>query len=338
MRSLIVVRRADLAIFDEAFDRFFGGGLVGGDFERRGQSFDLPGGDEPMRIDTPVLLDRDALSDGVEAEQVEEVVGGSYVERIAGRDFADLDPQEAEEVRRLLAQMVWRPADSRSRRWQASSAGDRPDLRRTFRAMRRPEGDLLPLAFRARRRRKRPLLVVADISGSMERYTEMFMHFIHGAQGRLGRVEAFVFGTRLTRITREMRRRSPSDALAGVASVVEDWSGGTRIGESLQRFNQDWSRRVTGGGPVALLISDGWDTGDPELLEREMARFARSVHRVVWLNPLAGRTGYRPETRGMVAVLPYIDDFLPAASILDLRHVVQLLESVPSQSRGLARV
>jgi hypothetical protein len=95
---------------------------------------------------------------------------------------------------------------------------------------------------------------------------------------------------------------------------------------------------VTGGGPVALLISDGWDTGDPELLEREMARFARSVHRVVWLNPLAGRTGYRPETRGMVAVLPYIDDFLPAASILDLRHVVQLLESVPSQSRGLARV
>jgi len=234
--------------------------------------------------------------------------------------------------------MVWQPADARSRRWQSSSTGDRPDLRRTFRALRRPEGDLLPLAYQARRQRRRPLLIIADISGSMERYTEMFMYFIHAAQGRLGRVEAFVFSTRLTRISREIRRKSPAQALAGVAAAVQDWSGGTRIGESLERFNRDWSRRVTAGGPVALIISDGWDTGDPELLEREMARFSRSVHRVVWLNPLAGRVGYRPETRGMQAVLPHVDDFLPAASVVDLRHVVRLLESVPSQPRGLVRV
>lgn len=334
--SLIVVRQADIPTFDDAFERFFGGGLLNREMERRGPSVDLPGRDEPVRIDRPVLLD-DAIAGAVEVEQIEEVVGGSYLERIAARDFADLTPDQAEQVRQMLARMVWRPADARSRRWQSSSTGDRPDLRRTFRALRRPEGDLLPLAYRARRQRRRPLLIIADISGSMERYTEMFMYFIHAAQGRLGRVEAFVFGTRLTRISREMRRKSPAQALAGVAAAVQDWSGGTRIGESLERFNRDWSRRVTAGGPVALVISDGWDTGDPELLEREMARFSRSVHRVVWLNPLAGRVGYRPETRGMQAVLPHVDDFLPAASVVDLRHVVRLLESVPSQPRGLVR-
>jgi hypothetical protein len=171
----------------------------------------------------------------------------------------------------------------------------------------------------------------------MERYSEMFLHFIHGAQGRLGRVESFVFATRLTRITREMRLRTTSDALERVSDAVLDWSGGTRIGEVIGTFNRDWSRRVTRGGAIALVISDGWDRGDPELLAMEMARLARSVHRVVWLNPLAGRAGYQPETRGMQAALPYVDDFLPAATILDLREVVQLLESVPARRGGLVR-
>ena len=192
----------------------------------------------------------------------------------------------------------------------------------------------MPLAYADRRPRKRPLVVLADVSGSMERYTEMFLHFVHAAQGRLGRVEAFVFATRLTRISREIRRRDVAAALRHVGAVVEDWSGGTRIGESLQEFNREWSRRVTRGGAIGLVISDGWDTGDALVLEREMARFSRSMHRVIWLNPLAGRDGYAPETRGMRAVLPYIDDFLPAASLLDLRGVVRLLESVPSHRRG----
>jgi len=168
----------------------------------------------------------------------------------------------------------------------------------------------------------------------MERYTEMFLTFIHAAQGRLGKVEAFVFATELTRITRQLRRRQPAAALRSVGASVTDWSGGTRIGESLATFNRDWSRRVTRGGAVALIISDGWDTGDPELLAAEMARFARSVHRVVWLNPLAGRPGFAPETVGMKAVLPYVDDFLAAGNLTDLRSVVDLLETVPSDRRA----
>jgi len=196
----------------------------------------------------------------------------------------------------------------------------------------------MPLSLAERRPRRRPLVVLADISGSMERYTEMFLHFIHAAQGRLGRVEAFVFATRLTRISREIRQRDTDAALGRVAGTVDDWSGGTRIGEALEEFNRTWSRRVTRGGAIGLIISDGWDTGDVDLLDQQMARFSRSMHRVIWLNPLAGRAGYAPETRGMRTVLPYVDDFLPAGSVVDLKGVVRLLESVPTHRRSVVRV
>ncbi len=257
--------------------------------------------------------------------------GASYAERLATRDFADLDQTERDEVHRLIARMVWRPADTVSRRWGPSRTGVRPDLRRSLRQAVRPEGDVMPLAMRDRRPRRRNVVVLADISGSMERYTEMFLYFMHAAQGRFGRMEAFVFATRLSRITREMRMRRPDQAMERIGAAVEDWSGGTRIGEALLEFNRDWSRRVTRGGVVALIISDGWDTGDPELLSTEMDRLARTAFRVVWLNPLAAREGFAPETRGMRAALPHVDHFLPAASVVDLRDVVRLLESVPAR-------
>jgi uncharacterized protein with von Willebrand factor type A (vWA) domain len=193
----------------------------------------------------------------------------------------------------------------------------------------------MPLAYADRRPRKRPLVVLADISGSMDRYSEMFLNFIHAAQGRLGRVEAFVFSTRLTRITRELRQRDAAQAMRRVGDSVEDWAGGTRIGEAVQAFNWQWSRRVTRGGAIGLIISDGWDTGDPALLESEMRRLARSMHRVIWLNPLAGRPGYAPETRGMQAALPYVDDLLAAGSLRDLTDVIRLLESVGDPRRAV---
>ena len=167
----------------------------------------------------------------------------------------------------------------------------------------------------------------------MERYVEMLLYFIPAARGRLGRLEAFVFATHLTRITRQVRHRDPRVALSQVSAAVNDWSGGTRIGESLETFNREWSRRVVRGGPVALIISDGWDRGSPDLLREQMGILSRSVHRVVWLNPLAGRPGFAPETRGMQAALPHIDDFLPAANLRDLREVIRTLETVPSYKR-----
>ena len=288
-----------------------------------------------MRVISP------AAGSEVPAEpvDVDERVGGSYAERLGMRDFGDLTPEEREQVRRLMARMVWRPADTLSRRRSPSPRGDRPDLRRTLRRMVRAEGDLLPLAVSHRRQRKRPLVILADVSGSMERYIELLLYFIHAARGRLGGVEAFVFATRLTRITREVRDRDPAAALRRIADSVPDWSGGTRIGEALRSFNQTWSRRVVRGGPVALVISDGWDRGDPELLRLEMARLARSVHRVVWLSPLAGRAGFAPETRGLRTVMPYVDDFLAGGTLRDLHGLVRVLEAVPrhrAPRRGLA--
>lgn len=334
-KAVTVVRHAEVPIFDEAFELFFGSaqplvmdaeGEVSPPEDRGGIVVNLP------------VLRSTGIDDDEDADELSETVGGSFSERLATRDFSDLDPSEQEEVRRIISTMSWRAADAASRRWGPSPTGSRPDLRRTFRGLVGPEGDLMPLALAERRPRKRPLVVLADVSGSMERYTEMFLYFIHAAQGRLGRVEAFVFATRLTRISREIRRRDAGAALSRVGSIVEDWSGGTRIGDALAEFNHEWSRRVTRGGAIGLVISDGWDTGDAGLLGREMARFARSMHRVVWLNPLAGRAGYSPETRGMRTVLSHVDDFLPAASLVDLKGVVRLLESVPSHRRRAVTV
>ena len=165
----------------------------------------------------------------------------------------------------------------------------------------------------------------------MERYVEMFLYFVHAARDRLGRLEAFVFSTQLTRITRQLASRDVSAALAQVGSKVNDWSGGTKIGDALEEFNVRWGRRVSRGGPIGLIISDGWDCGDPDLLAKEMARFRRTMHRVVWLNPLAAREGYEPTVRGMQIVMGHVDDFLPAASVADLAGVVELLESIPAR-------
>jgi hypothetical protein len=327
-KAVATVRAGDAPRFDQAFELFFGAGGITDDSQpdiafasRR---------DQATRGSLPTLASREQSAAGTD-EVVADIGGGSYAEKLAKRDFGTLTEAEREEVRRLIARMIWRPADALSRRWVSDRRGDRPHIRKTFSNLTRPEGDLIPFEYMSRRPRRRPLIVIADISGSMELYAEMFLHFIHAAQGRLGRLEAFVFATRLSRITREMRQRDPHYALERVASSVDDWSGGTRIGEALGRFNRDWSRRVVRGGAVGLIISDGWDTGDPALLEAEMARFARSVHRVVWLNPLASRPGYAPEARGMRAALPYIDDFLAASSVMDLREVVRLLESLPSR-------
>lgn len=254
--------------------------------------------------------------------------GASAVENVTQRDFADLDEDQLAEARRLVMAMMWQPSDVRTRRWAPSRTGTHPDLRRTLRGSTRPEGDLMPIVRRQRRKRQRPLIIIADISGSMEKYADLFLVFAHAAQRRIDHVEVFTFSTELTRITEDLKRRDTQTALSRVSSSVKDWSGGTKIGEALAEWNRRWSRRLSRGGPIALILSDGWDCGDPELLSLEMARLARTVHKVIWLNPLAARANYRPATRGMQAVLPHVDHLLPAASVMDLRDVVRLLDSL----------
>lgn len=328
-RALVVTRPDQLPVFESAFDLFFGRGV------RRPPVVDTES--ESMFQSYLPVIAPEGEDEEDEIHESSEQLGASYSERLGARDFGELSPDEISEVRRMIAAMVWRPADALSRRWLADSRGRRPDMRRTLRNAVGPRGELIEMEFRSRKPRRRPLVMVADVSGSMEKYVEMLLYFAHAAPARMGRVETFVFSTRLTRITHELRRRDPTAALRLVSGTVHDWSGGTRIGESLETYNKVWSRRVARGGPIGMIISDGWDRGDPAVLSREMARFSRSVHRTIWLNPLAGRAGYSPETRGLKAALPFVDDFLPAARLADLAGVVRILESIPPTPRPIAR-
>ncbi len=323
LKAVTVTNPQQAAVFDQCFDAFFGTSpmpLIDPD--------EVPHDDQVLRVESWTIRSPSIGEDEEADEEISDQVGASSVRRFAHRDFSEMDDAELDRARRLVANMQWQPSSVKSRRWAANHAGSRPDMRRTLRRSIGPRGDLLELAMSERQLRRRPLIVIADVSGSMEAYAEMMLTFAHAARGRIHRVETFAFSTHLTRITWEMSRRNVRAALNKVSGAVDDWSGGTKIGEALQTFNRSWSRRVCRGGPVLLIVSDGWDCGEPALLRQEMARLSRSVHRVVWLNPLAGRPGYAPETRGMQAVLPYIDDFLPSASLRDLSEVVDLLESI----------
>lgn len=322
-RALTVRTRDHIPVFDRVFMEVFG--------RRPEPSLYVARQSTPKTWSVKQATGVEGEGDGEEVEEELSFTGASLVERLVDRDFADLTKDEEAEMRAMIARMLWKPADVQSRRRRPVRGGDRTDMRRTLRKSVGPDGDMLRIATTERRSRRRPLIFIADVSGSMERYSEMLLYFAHAARTRMGRMEAFVFSTRLTRITRELHRREPSAALSQVADAVHDWSGGTKIGECLRTFNVEWSRRVTRGGPIVLVISDGWDRGEPEVLAEEMARLARTVHRVIWLNPLAGHAGYSPDTRGMQAAMPYVDDFLPAASFRDLQTLVELLESVPAR-------
>lgn len=317
LRALTITGPDQRTPFDEEFERFF-----------HARPTPLPA-QERARL-APVSAVRPIVQQdaGTPASDTRSQTGASPNERLAGRDFTHLDEDQLADARRLVMAMAWQPTDVRTRRWMPSSSGTTPDLRRTLRGSTRPEGDLMPIMRRERRKRQRPLIIIADISGSMEKYADLFLVFAHAAQRRLESVEVFTFSTELTRITDDLRRRDVDTALSRVSSTVNDWSGGTKIGEAFAEWNRRWSRRLSRGGPIAMILSDGWDCGDPALLRTEMARLARSVHEVMWLNPLAARADYRPATRGMQAVLPHVDYLLPAASVVDLRGVVRLLDSV----------
>jgi uncharacterized protein with von Willebrand factor type A (vWA) domain len=217
----------------------------------------------------------------------------------------------------------------RTRRYELHPHGRRIAARVMFRRSAGTGGEILSWVWRRQRRRPRPIVVLCDISGSMERHSRLLLRFIQAlAASSAVRTESFVFGTRLTRVTRLLRDRDRDRALARVAESVNDWAGGTRIGESFRDFNLRWARRTLRSSGVVIVVSDGWDRGDPALVESETARLRRSCHRLVWLNPLAGTAGYQPLAAGMRAAFPYIDDFLPAGSIASLERLGEILAGV----------
>lgn len=339
MRSLYVHRREELPLFDTAFELFWR--APGGAPRRHHSVVTRTRRRKPMIVPPPLKEDEPPppSPEGTPPPQNEPPIieaTRTYSTRdvLRKKDFSELTPDEVEAIKRLMAQLVWTLGQRRTRR-SRPGGGPQIDLRRTLRDNLRFGGEIIQWARREPRFKPRPLVIVADISGSMERYTRLLLHFVYSlARGLDQPVEAFVFSTHLTRITRQLRHRSVERALGEVAGVVHDWSGGTRIGESLRSFNYDWARRVLGRGAIVLLISDGWDRGDIDLLGVEIARLHRSCHQLIWLNPLLGSPDYEPLTRGMQASLPHIDDFLPVHNLASLEELAAHLESVGSRRGG----
>ena len=340
-RAMLVRRRSHLDWFDAAFELFW-------------QARDP---NQLNELEMGLMLQRETRKQkrtsvqGLASEDDDAADSGrrrrsaiwSDREALGRKDFADLTVEESEQIKRMMARMSWQLETRLSRRHIADPRGALVDLRRTLRKSLDSGGELIDLAFRKQRRRRRPLVVLCDVSGSMEAYSRLLLHFIYAishcrrAEQGLAKVESFVFGTRLTRISQYLKTRDIDRALTEATRQIEDWGGGTRTGESLKEFNYVWSRRVLGRGAVVMIISDGWDRGDIDLLGREMERLQRSCHRLIWLNPLLGSPTYEPLTRGMRAALPHVDDFLPVHNLRSLEQLGDLLASLRGGRVGQAQ-
>jgi uncharacterized protein len=344
-RALLVHRWEDLAIFDRAFDAFWRrehrppAGVRPAD-QRDTAGPDArrtPGGDDDRGTHRAAgrQLAVPGEEDGLEQADPEPGVLRTWSDarRLATKDFAEFTADEMAVARAALARLVWSPGERRTRRW-VRGRGPRVDLRRALHHSLRTGGDIVTLPRRRRRTRPRPIVLLCDVSGSMERYSRMLLQFAHAIGSRHRRLEAFLFSTRLTRITSELRTRGLDEAVAAVSRSVPDWSGGTRIGEALRELHVRWTRRVLHGGPVVLLISDGWDRGDPQVLREQIARLQRNCHRVIWLNPLIGTADYAPLTRGLQAALPFVDDFLPARTLMNLADLALHLNTLAAPARS----
>ncbi len=334
-RCLLVHRKQDFPLFDDAFQIFWRRPAHGI------STLDLRSMGEERRYRNPQVGSppaADAETGDFPGEAPEGMPGIDMSQTYSARevlrqkDFADYSPLEIAQARTMMSELSWDLGRRKTRRTQTGD-GVLLDWRKTFRGNLRYGGELLELSHRQPREKLRPLVLICDVSGSMERYTRLLLHFIHTIAGDLGKVEAFLFATRITRITRYLNYRSIDQAVNEVARAVPDWAGGTRIGEAVKTFNYDWARRTLGSGPVVLIISDGWDRGEPELLAREMARLQRSCHRLIWLNPLLGSPNYQPLTQGIQAALPYIDDFLPVHNLHSLEALARHLNRLPPRQQ-----
>jgi uncharacterized protein with von Willebrand factor type A (vWA) domain len=321
LRPVLCSRREDLAAFDAAFAAVFDAGAPD---RGAGAGAELPPGGAPAlpRVALPPAPAAERATD----EPVVRPAAYSDAELLRDKDFADYTDAERAVARAIIARLARRGPQRRSRRLRAvRRRGPRPDIQRTVRESLRHGGEPLDRRWRAPSTAPRRLVLVCDVSGSMTPYARMLLQYLHAAVATRRPVEAFAFGTRLTRVTRELAVRDPDRALERVSAAVSDWSGGTRIGAALGELNRVHGRRL-GRGAIVVLLSDGWDRGEPELLAAEMARLRRSAHRVIWLNPLKAAPGYEPLVRGMAAALPHTDHFLAGNSLRSLEELADLLE------------
>ena len=303
LRTLLIHRHSDFATFDRVFHEFF-----------------APAPVPPVAPVAPVAPDVPV------APAILTIKTWSDAEHLAEKDFATLTPEELAVARGVIEKLSSTPMRL-TRRW-IGGPGPRIDLRKALSRSLRTGGEIVTLPRRQRKIKPRRIVLLCDVSGSMERYSRTLLHFAHTLRAKARRVEAFVFATRLTRITMDLRTPKADAAIAAAARSVQDWSGGTRIGSSLRAFHQRWARQSLNSAAVVLLISDGWDRGDPSQLRDQIARLQRSCHRLIWLNPLIGTMSFEPLTRGLQAALPFVDDFLPVRTLRDVRDLAVHLSAL----------
>ena len=319
-RATLVRRPEDVGAYDRAFLAWW---------ERR---VPVSLGDHPPGTTITIALDTGGEDRPARGEEDTEdpgptlVVRWSPTEVLRHKDFAAYTSAEFAEARRLMADLRLHGALRRSRRRRPSARDEgRPDLRRTVRRALRSGGEPIRRAFLEPGVRPRRVVLLCDISGSMEPYSRALLRFLHAAVVGRGQIEAFSLGTRLTRITRELTSRDPDAALAKAARAVPDWSGGTRLGEGLRAFNDQWGVRGMARGAVVVILSDGWDRGDPAVLGEQMERLSRVAWKVVWVNPLKASPGYAPLAAGMAAALPYVDEFVEGHSLDSLARLAEVI-------------
>ncbi len=329
LRTHLVTHPKEFAYFDEAFDIFW---------RRPSDGFTTLNlqslGEERRKKKTQFLppLESSPSENGSDSKELDPAMMAlvptySRQERLRHKDFAEMSAEELEMAKRAIAKMPDSLGMRRTRRFE-NGRGRQINMRRLMKDVIRKRGDVTQLPTHRRKEKPRPVVLLCDISGSMERYTRVLLHFMHTLAGSLYQVESFVYSTDITRITRQIRQKNVDAALEDVGQAVLQWGGGTMTGECLHRFNWVWSRRVLGRGAVVLLITDGWDRGDIPLLHREMERLRQSCRRLIWLNPLLDVPEYEPLTRGAQALLPYVHDFLPITNLANLEAIVKALNNL----------
>jgi hypothetical protein len=348
-RALFVSDRSQTAAFDAVFLEIFGDSLAeegtpsgpttsappdarAPQRREEGEDSKAPRQDGPPRIAAEFLGEHRGARGEEAEEEVEVPALASDEEALRGKSFDALEPGELAALYRLMTRLSLAPPPRRTRRYVKGRHGGKIDMRRTLRESLRSGGDPIALAHRRRRVSRRRLVMLCDISGSMEPYTRAYLQLLTCAAGAGAGAEVFVFATRLTRLTRALATRSPDQALRRAAAAAPDWSSGTRIGEALRTFNDRYGRRGMARGAVIVILSDGWERGDPQLVGREMARLARLAHRVVWVNPRAAASGFSVAAGGMVAALPHCDALVSGHSFAALGEVIEAIaESGPTR-------
>ncbi len=323
-RATMISRPEDIQTYDRVFAAFWE--------QRFGERFNVEGEPPPVTLALDTDEDPDGGADSADDDEEDiQSVRFSRAEVLTEKDFAACSAAELEELQRMMSQMRFTTHAQRSRRQvPAKRRGDAPDLRRTVRSALAHQGEPFRRHFTEKSIKPRRLVMILDVSGSMEPYARAFLRFSHAAVVARGRVEAFSIGTRMTRLTRHLTNRDPDVALRAATPEVKDWSGGTRLGDTLAEFNDKWGIRGMARGAVVVILSDGWDRGEASVLGEQMERLHRVTHQLIWVNPLKASEGYAPIAAGMAAALPHTDMFLSGHSYRSLDHLAALLsQSTP---------